>query len=224
MKIIPLLHTSVRTLIFLLVIAVTQLAHATPLEDVLRREQGTMWANAHPDLVGGELRGCIIDYGVLSTDPIYKQGSLINLGGSFGVMMINNNIVATLKVILRDIDPNTGELNPIAPKSAYFVVGNGTTKSLQLAGYASDTPGGYFAVFEIMPTYQHIMNGLENRQITIAFARRAGGTDVQFVVDTSVEETLDNGSKRHSDVAHREFLSCSGTLLKNLEEKLAKPK
>src|SRR5258705_12752172 len=73
---------------------------------------GTTHTTALPQFRDGKLYGCVVDFGVLAQDYIYRQGAFVRVGGSFGMISANNNLVVSLKVIVHDIDSATMQLSP----------------------------------------------------------------------------------------------------------------
>jgi hypothetical protein len=186
----------------------------SPAEDVLL---GTLWTKASPELAGGELRGCMLEYAVLARDFVYKHGTLIHIGGSIGVWTANRNIATTLKVVVHDIDPRTAAFTPSAPKSAYFVSGSETTKDAVIRVIESNFPGRFTELLNVDRTLKIILQGISHGNITIAFARTTNGSSVQFSVDSSVVETSANGTRTKSPAAADEFLKCNQALVEGLE-------
>jgi hypothetical protein len=186
----------------------------SPAENILL---GTLWTKASPELAGGELRGCMLEYAVLARDFVYKDGTLIHIGGSIGVWTANRNIATTIKVVVHDIDPRTAAFAPSAPKSAYFVSGSETTKDAVIRVIESNSPDRLTELLNVDRTLEIILHGISHGNITIAFARTANGRGVQFSVDSSVVETSANGTRTKSPAAADEFLKCSQALVEGLE-------
>ena len=191
---------------------------------ILQARAGTTHATAAPQFSDGKLNGCIVDFAVLTQDHIYRQGAFIRVGGSFGLMSANNNVAATLKVIVHDIDNATMQLSPSPPASAYMISGTTTTKPFFVAKYPSDTPGGLFSIFNFDGATPILLDGIAKEKIIIAFNRREGGADVQVAIDLTVEDTADDGRKTVSTKASQEFLSCSTSLLKSMGAGEKRPK
>lgn len=187
----------------------------SPAEDALL---GTLWTKASPELAGGELRGCMLEYAALARDFVYKDGTLIHIGGSIGVWTANRNVATTLKVVVHDIDPRTAVFTPSAPKNAYFVNENMTTKDAVTKVIESNTPGGLIELLKANMTFKIILEGISHGNITIAFARKANGRGVQFSVDSSVVETSAFGSRTKSPAAADAFLACNQSLVGELEK------
>jgi hypothetical protein len=183
------------------------------IEHRLRAMLGTMSVAAEPSFANGELSGCTIGFNAMALDRVYKQSAYIWVRGAFGVMAVKEKLATILKVTLHDVDPRTAESTPSAPTSAYFISGNATTKNAVVGSYPSDTPGTIFVVSNIDPTFSVISEGLLRDKVTIAFARKKGGTDIGLVIDTSVTATAENGQRTHSPQASADFAKCIKTLL-----------
>jgi hypothetical protein len=179
----------------------------------LNQMLGTISVEAKPSFAGGQLNGCTVEFGVLARDWTYKQGAYIRVGGSFGLVSAKGIVSAMLKVILHDIDPRTLNFTPSPPTNAYFVSGTSTTKNITVGSYPSDVPGAIFVVFKLSPTFEIIAQGLADDKLTIAFARKEGGTDVQVTIDTSVVDTAANGQRTRSPQASLDFAKCARSLI-----------
>jgi hypothetical protein len=188
----------------------------------LQSRAGTTHTTALPQFSDGKLYACIVEFGVLVQDYIYRQGAFVRVGGSFGMMSANNNIAVTLKVIVHDIDNATMQLSPSPPASAYIVSGTTTTKAFFVAKHPSDTPGALFSVFNGAAPI--LLDGITKEKMIIAFNRREGGADMQVAIDLTVEDTADDGRKTVSTKASQEFLSCSTSLLKSMGAGEKRPK
>jgi hypothetical protein len=166
-----------------------------------------VFAKAAPQFANGELYGCIVEFATVTQDWAYRQGAFIRVGGSFGLMSMQGKVGATLKVIVHDIDTSL-TLTPSAPTNAHFVAKTKTSQQSRVASYPSDTPGAIFVVFQLDPAFSMIVDGLGANQVQIAFNRRQGGADVPVAIDTSVEDTLPDGTKKRSLVASSDFYRC----------------
>jgi hypothetical protein len=107
-------------------------------------------------------------------------------------------------------------MTPSAPASAYFVSKLSTTRDQRAGTHASDTPGAIFVTFQFDPVISIITDGLVANSVNIAFSRRTGGADVPIAIDTSVEDTLPDGSKRRSRKTAVEFSQCAKNLIQGL--------
>lgn len=192
--------------------------NATFVERAIESQMlGTISVSAMPSFSGGQLFGCTLLFTALAQDWAYKSGGFIKVEGSLGIVSVKGKAATTLKVALNDLDLHTGTLTPSAPASAYFVSGNSTTKDSIVGSTASDTPGSIFVVQQLFPTYKILAQGLASNRVTIAFARKKGGTDIQVNIDTSVIKTEANGRRIRSEKPTHDFLECIDTLIKNMK-------
>jgi hypothetical protein len=194
----------------------SSMAQSVAARQFLQSRAGTTHATAAPQFSDGKLHACIVDFGVLVQDHIYRQGAFVRVGGSFGMMSANNNVAVTLKVIVHDIDDATMQLSPSPPVAAYIVSGTTTTKPFFVAKYPSDTPGALFSIFQLDGAAPILLEGIAKEKMIIAFNRREGGADMQVAIDLTVQDTADDGRKTISTKASQEFLSCSTALLKSM--------
>jgi hypothetical protein len=65
---------------------------------------GTSYTNTIPQFADGKLLACVVDFGTLEHDWAYRQGRVISVSGSFGIMGTQDKLAVTLKVIVHDID------------------------------------------------------------------------------------------------------------------------
>jgi len=181
--------------------------------EVLTRLQGTIFARALPSFSGGQLEGCLIEFGVLAQDWVYKQGGFIRVGGSFGLLGKPAALGATLKVIVHDIDTRTMDYKPDPPVKASLLAPDFTSNAADwVGGGKSDTPGALFSVFKPERTFQIIAEGIARSKVDIAFSRKKGGADVVVSVDPTIEDVKD-GKPVRSLRAESEFLACTKKLI-----------
>jgi hypothetical protein len=119
-----------------------------------------------------------------------------------------------LKIVVHDIDLGTGEFRPSAPANSYFVFGTETSKASLVGKYGSDTPGAQFSVFKALPTFEKLAAALDRGEITLAFNRKDGGSDILVPIDLTVSNTDDTWKKTHSQQMVTDFYACTGELLK----------
>ncbi len=207
------------TLVMLFALArpsAAQEAIPQPLHDALRPMLGTVSVEVNPGFADGQLNNCILEFGVMARDWTYRQGGYIRVGGGFGIMSVKGAVGVTLKVILHDMDPRTMSFTPSPPTSAYFVSGSNTTRNAVVSSYPSDVPGAIFVVLKPEPTFEILANGLNENKVSIAFARRKGGSDIVIPIDTSVVDTASNGQRTRSPKAAADFFKCSKSLLEQI--------
>jgi len=167
-----------------------------------------MYAKSLPQFADGKLYGCLIEFSTIAQDWAYKQGGFISVAGSFGVMATGGKYSTTLKVIINDIALPTLTTTPSPPASAFFVSKSWTSRERLVASSPSNIPGAIFVVFQ-PDVIEKVLKALENDRVDIVFNRKPGGADVPISIDTSVEETLPDGSKKRSMTATLEFLDCA---------------
>lgn len=82
---------------------------------------GTMRSQATVETAEGSTVGCDIQYGAFIRDWGYRQGRASYVVGNFGVMRNSPAIASTLKVVVRDIDFQSGcsatTMNPPTARS-----------------------------------------------------------------------------------------------------------
>jgi hypothetical protein len=187
------------------------------VELFLNSRLGTTSIEAYPQFADGKLDACVVEFNSIARDYMYRQGGFMKIGGSFGLMTAKGNVAVTLKIIVHDIELSTGTFTPSAPANGYFVFGNGTSISSQVAKYTSDTPGAIFAIFKIEPTFAQLAAAIDTGQVTFAFNRKSGGADVKVPLDLTVKDTDENGQKTFSRQMVLDFYRCNSDLLKSLK-------
>ena len=181
------------------------------LEQILRDQSGTTSVQVIPQFAQGRLYACGIEFAHLMRDWIYSQGRFIRVGGSFGVMQAQGKIAVVLKVIVHDFDPRAMEFTPSPPFNAYFVSGTKTSAANKVDSVPSDTPGALFVIFQ-PAAMEMLVGSLVEKKVTIAFSRRRGGADVIVPIDTTVQDTDSNGTRKRTDKVALEFLDCAKLL------------
>jgi hypothetical protein len=201
----------------MLALWVTSPAGATgdQVAQYLRSQTGTLSTKALPQFADGKLYACLIEFTNIAQDWAYRQGGLIRVGGSFGVMSLGGKVGVTLKVVVHDIQTGSLKLTPNAPASAYFVSKLTNSRRQLVANQPSDTPGAIFSIFQAERTLDMLVNALAVDKVDIAFNRRIGGSDIPISIDTTVEDTLPNGTKKRSSTSTIEFFDCAKTLLES---------
>lgn len=190
-------------------------AQSTQVQIELERQLGTLSAQFRPEFANGKLTSCGIEFSVLIKDWAYKAGGLARVGGQFGLMSVNGQIGTILKVIVHDINLKTAEFKPSPPATAYFIQNKfQTSKSLQVSSFNSDTPGAIFIISKI-DAFSFIAEGINHDKVTIAFARKVGGQDVQVVIETDVQDTSPDGTRKRDPKPAIDFFACAKHLLEN---------
>ncbi|MEE8439138.1 MAG: hypothetical protein V3S07_06085 [Micropepsaceae bacterium] len=184
------------------------------VDDILRPQLGTLWVRSGQAVTEGNLRSCQISYSALAQDFEYKEGAFISLEGSFGFFNSSDGeMVLALKLILEDIDRETGSPTPFAPANIFFGDGFETMRDAQLGVEPGDIPGSTNTSYSAQETFEFILNAVRDEEITIAFEREASRPAIQFVLDLSVVETDGVGSRTYSPAAGLEFLECAEALV-----------
>lgn len=188
-------------------------AQTALLDDILAPLVGTQWVATTPQFQSGALIGCQMTFVVVLRDFQYKQGGYVIVNGGVALMQTKGSLGQTLKVVVEDVNPGSGNLIPAAPTSAYLIDGYKTSKDAIVGSFSSDIPGGIFVVFDGSKTFESLLNSITQNKLLVAFAREADGADVQFKVDVNVEQTDENGKRIHSDKPVTRFLDCTSKLL-----------
>jgi hypothetical protein len=102
---------------------------STQLENFMNSRVGTTAISAFPQFADGKLTSCLLEFNVLARDAVYRQGGLMKVFGSFGVMEAKNVLAVALKLVVHDIDMKTAEFRPSPPANSYFVFGAETSKA-----------------------------------------------------------------------------------------------
>jgi hypothetical protein len=197
---------------------------AGPIEDLFQPHLGTSWVKSSPLFRDGNLTGCSLEYSSLIRDNIYKQGGFVNLGGSVGVMIGNNGLGVSLKVVINDLNIETVKLVPDAPEAAYFISDLKSSKDAYVASTKSDTPGGLVTLFSNDPTLEMLLDGFLKDEIGISYRRKGGVSDVPFTIDPTVIKTDDKGNRTHSPAQSKAFIECVGKVIDNFEASLKQKK
>ncbi len=180
------------------------------VDDLLRPQLGTLWVRSEPAVTDENSRSCEMSYSVLAQDFENKEGAFISLEGSFGFYnSTDGEIVLVLKLILEDIDRETGSPTPFAPANIFIVDGRETISDALLGVEAGEIPGSTNASYNAQETFNVILAAVRDEEITIAFEREPPGPAVQFVLDLSVVETDGEGNRTNSPAAGLEFLECA---------------
>lgn len=188
------------------------------IEQLLASRVGTTSNDAAPVFTNGVLTGCGVSFESLIRDFAYRQGSFSRVDGSFNLMAAKNGMGILLKIVVNDLDPQTHTISPAAPVTAFFVSGNATSLPFLVGQLESDTPGAVVAVYSAEKVFPMLFKSVSEGTVTVAFARKKGGVDVQVPIDLSVEDTDDNGKKLHSNKAATNFSKCALELL-NVQRK-----
>lgn len=194
------------------------------IEQVLASRLGTGYTVAAPKFTDGVLTGCGVEFASLIKDFTYKAGNFVRVDGSFNLMTANNSIGILLKIVVNDLDPQSYKIIPNAPVTAFFVSGNATSRPFLIKqDRETDTPGAIIAIYDAK-TFPMLVQSIREGTVTIAFARRKGGADMQVPIDLSVEDTNKEGAKVRSDKSATSFMKCASDLIDAERDRLNKSK
>jgi hypothetical protein len=187
----------------------------SPIIAMIQAIEGTISANYLPQFANGKLTACLIEFNALAQDNTAGVRKFSRVTGSFGFMSAKRTIAPVMKVIVHDVNLETGNLTPAPPKTAYVAYGTGTNVKEIVGATPSDTPGGIFIVFQPKTTTEIFMNAIVNQKIKILFNRAGNGMDIPVNLDLNVEDTTANGERRRSDRATTELTTCMIALAKD---------
>jgi hypothetical protein len=144
----------------------------------------------------------------------YIKKAALSVGGQVGLMSVKDTPAAIMKIVVHDIDPRTMNFRPSPPASAHLIAPDfSTNASSFVQGTQSDTPGALFLVFQALPTFKMIAEGLERNRISIGIMRNSGGSAILVDVDTSVEDTIETKKIRSGRTA-LDFFNCTKVLIR----------
>ena len=196
----------------------------TVLDEFLKKHLGTQSVESKSLFRDGNLSGCSLEYNTLIQDYIYKQGGIVNVSGSIGVMKINDGLGVTLKVIVKDLNPKTAKVEPESPEAVYLLSGLKTSKEAYVKSTSGDPPGALLTLFNIEPTLKMLLEGVLKREIAISFRRKGGVSDVPFTIDPTVTAIDDNGNRTHSPAQGVAFTECVMNVIDNSDKPSGKKK
>ena len=186
----------------------------------LAKMVGTLDVSAQPVMSEGKLAGCTLVYNALYRDYTYRRGGFLRVTGNVGLMSLQGSLGSTLKVVVHEMDPTRPDLGliPSPPTRAYLQGANLETNLSSLVDSgASDTPGALFSIFQFSPTFEMVMEGLQQNQLVIAFNSKGGSTDIRLTIELDVVNFRDDGSRIRSEKAKEEFLACGQALVASLQ-------
>lgn len=211
--------------LFALGLVLTGLANASAaaaqndeLTTALARLEGTLSVQAQPNLREGKFIGCQYVFEAMMRDWSYRQGGFIKVSGSVGIMGVGGKIGTTVKVVVNEIDLATRSITPSAPGRVYLIGPDFQTNVDTLVNSAeSDVPGGRFSIYQMSPTTEMILAGMENGRLTVAFNRGNGDTDLQLPLELDVASTDKAGNRTRSDNHATAFAQCMAVVLKMVD-------
>ena len=97
------------------------------------------------------------------------------------------------------------------PPTFGFLKNNKLNSSKSLINQTtSDTPGGWFGVFELDTNFLNILDAMtKTNKVSIMFNRRNEGLDIEVPLDLTVAETKGDGKRVFSTIAIDTFRKCS---------------
>jgi hypothetical protein len=191
-------------------------AQQSPLMDLaLSRMAGTLNVASVPVWTSGNLTGCSLSFDALHQDWKYRAGAFIKVSGSVGFLESHGQIGADLKVVVLEIDPTQPSLGKVpSPPSRIFLIGSDLKTNLEthVQSFPSD-PGALFSVFQLSPTFEMVMAGIDENRLTIAFNSFDGDSDIQLPIELDVVRFAPDGTRERSGEAKRDFLGCLDALV-----------
>jgi hypothetical protein len=125
---------------------------------------------------------------------------------------------------VNDLDPQSYNFIPNTPFTAFFVSGNATSRPFLIKQETkTDTPGAIIAIYDAK-IFPMLIESINEGTVTIAFARRKDGTDLQVPIDLGVEDSNNKGEKVRSSKAAANFMQCASDLIDAERDRLNNPK
>lgn len=181
--------------------------------EIFQREGGTLSAASVPVMSNGKLIGCQLSFDAIALDHTYRQGALIKVSGSSGMMATSNGMGVTVKVVVSAFDGDGVTLKPSPPSRAYLVGKDLRNNFDSLVDAApSDQPGGWFAIYQASPAMEIVAEAIEQGELTFAFNQLNGSSDIQLNVDLAVESTNDAFEQVRSRKTIEDYAQCISTL------------
>jgi hypothetical protein len=182
---------------------------------------GTLSVEAAPQMADGQLSGCALVFEHLQQDRAYLNGNFIRSSGSLGVMAFDGRVGLMLKLVTGELDPAVPDLfvGPLLPDRAYLV-GSGFSSNLSslVSSAPSDAPGSFIAIYPLDPAFETILEALQTRVLTVAFALQGGSLDVQLQIELDVVEVTDDGQRIRTNETTANFATCLRVLLESMGE------
>jgi hypothetical protein len=161
----------------------------------------------------GSFLGCELGYKSLVRDFVYTNGDPYVVNGSITLVFNNNqNILTGLKIVTNKMIMNGEEISFLPePPTFGFLKNNKLNSSKSLINQTtSDTPGGWFGVFELDTNFLNILDAMtKTNKVSIMFNRRNEGLDIEVPLDLTVAETKGDGKRVFSTIAIDTFRKCS---------------
>jgi hypothetical protein len=190
----------------------------SPVQDWMTQFVGTLSVKSNPYFTEGTLQGCTLVFTTLYQDWTYRKGALLRVDGNIGIMAFSSGQIATnLKVVVNELrfdSPPQAKFSPSAPTRAYLVGPDlQTNLSSLLHNGQSDTPGAIFAVFDVSPTFEMLVQSIDSNALTVAFNNLGGDTDIHMKVELDIADVTETGERKRSPKMKGDFLNCLESLV-----------
>ncbi|MCD2185240.1 hypothetical protein [Rhizobium sp. GN54] len=211
--------------LFICVLAATvQPALATEVDEIalmMTKLVGTQSVAFRPQSQNGQLIGCTLEFDALVRDWKYRNGGFLKLAGSFGILAPGGaNVGAMQKLTVSHLDYSGLELqvNPSSPSRLFMRDREFRSNIASLVNATeSDAPGSFFAVYNLSPTMEIILAGIERGEIVIGFNQMNGESDIELDLQLDVASMDNDGNRTKSTDARRGFMACLMTLSERLK-------
>jgi hypothetical protein len=184
---------------------------------------GTISVEFHPMQAAGVLGGCTLVYKLAQQDFVYRNGTLISIGGNIAYFTNRNQDMIGLSLKIGTVDSLSKTAKPEAPFYAYIQTPHGTTAKSKMLSTASDTEGAKIFVYDFDEGSMAVLKDiLDGQLITIGFNRHKDGMDVLSNLDLHVADSTvasDGSIKRHrTDAALEKFAICAHDLTTQVQK------
>jgi len=217
-----------RLLIIGLCCLVTGTAEAGTAEPILKNyleeHQGTWSVKSVPYWTNGKLTGCQLTFNALQEDQLYRIGTFQKIIGSVGIMSVSGTPAVIVKVVVNELSTtNLGKLIPRAPTRAYLIGPDfKTNASALVSSTKSELPGGIFAIYQVDPSLNILMEAVKSKELMIGFNDGEGKSDTQLRIQLTVQTRTDDGKPVYSEQMAKDFAKCSIILFNEIESNLQK--
>lgn len=182
---------------------------------------GTQSVSFQPQSQNGELIGCTLEFDALVRDWKYRNGGLLKLSGSFGILAPGGSVGAMQKLTVSHFDFSSGVLQvvPSSPSRLYMRDTNFRSNIASLVNASeSDAPGSIFAVYNLSPTMEIILSGIENGAVVVGFNQLDGDSDIELDLLLDIAAMDDEGNRTRSVEARKGFMACLVRLSERLKQ------
>jgi hypothetical protein len=184
---------------------------------------GTLNTMSVPYMSQGKLGGCQITFDAMIQDFTYRNGGFLQVSGGVAVMAIGDppKLGTTVKIVANGITidkDGKAVTTPATPTRAYLVddTFNSNLESF-VTGTPSDNTGGYYAIYQLNPTFKMVLDGLLAKKLTIMFNENGGNTDVAMHLELDVLSSGADGSRKRGSETIDKFGQCLKTLSSRLK-------